>query len=228
MNFLSAVTRVMTANGILRGDTDAPISFSDLQHGATINIARVAIQDELGELLSDLLIPYEKKTTGSITTVAATRSYALATDFVRFFGTPMLYESTSNLELFEYKGGEDALKLAVNNYKTAPGEPFTWYFEAGQTKQISFYAVPTEAKTYTYDYQADVSVTDATDTLPFASEQEAQAFCRLASRRFKLLFEGSDTAALIQDPEHLKAKSTLLAMLSGRNPANSYAPRYQK
>jgi hypothetical protein len=35
--------------------------------------------------------------------------------------------------------------------------------------------------------KGDVSVTNSTDTLPFHNEQEAQAFCRLASRRFKFL-----------------------------------------
>ena len=44
MNFLGAVTRVMRINGILRGDTDAPTTFSDLQHGATIQLAQIAIQ----------------------------------------------------------------------------------------------------------------------------------------------------------------------------------------
>src|SRR5689334_25409676 len=59
----------MRIEGILRGDTDAPTTFSDLQHGATINLAQISIQDELNELTSDTLLPYEKKTTGSIVTV---------------------------------------------------------------------------------------------------------------------------------------------------------------
>ena len=52
MTFLEAVTRIMRSEGIIRGDKDAPVSFSDLQHGATIQLAQMAIQDELNELLS--------------------------------------------------------------------------------------------------------------------------------------------------------------------------------
>lgn len=227
MNFLSGVTRVLRANGILRGDTDAPTTFSDLQHGATISIAQIAIQDELNDLTSDRLIPYEKKTTGSIATVASTRSYTLASDFIRFYGTPLLYCSTDNRELFEAPGGEDALRLTYYDYATSLGDPIWWYFEATTTKKISFFPVPQSVKTWTYHYEADVSVTNSTDTLPFHNEQEAQAFCRLASRRFKLLFEGMDPALLASDPEHLKAKATLIDLMKGKNPSWGWAPVYR-
>lgn len=227
MNFLSAVTRIMRIEGILRGDTDAPTTFSDLQHGATINLAQISIQDELNELTSDTLLPYEKKTTGSIVTVQGTRSYALATDFIRFFGKAMLYDSTSNFEMFLYPGGEDALKVSVYNYKTQQSTPFYFYFEATTTKQISFYPVPQGVVTYAYDYEADVSVTNATDTLPFHNEQEAQAFCRLAARRFKMVYEGMDPALIAQDPEHIKAKAVLADLIIGKNPPRYYAPIYR-
>lgn len=227
MNFLGAVTRIMRIEGILRGDTDAPTTFSDLQHGATINLAQIAIQDELNELTSDTLIPYEKKTTGSIITVAGTRSYALAADFIRFYGKAMLYDSTTNFEMFEFPGGEDRLKVEVYTYKTQQSTPIYFYFEATTTKKISFYPVPQGVVTYTYDYEGDVSVTNATDTLPFHTESEAQAFCRLAGRRFKFLFEGMDPALLMQDPEHMKAKATLADLIIGKNPPKHYAPVYR-
>jgi hypothetical protein len=227
VNALGAVNRVLRAGGILRGDTDAITTFSDLQHGATIQMALLAIQDELTELVSDTLIPYEKKTTGSIVTVAGTRSYALASDFVRFFGTAKLYNSTDNRELFEFSGGEDKLSLMVHDYKTVQGDPSAWYFEAGTTKQISLYQVPNAIKTYAYDYEYDVSVTNSTDTLPFTNEIEAQTFCRLASRRFKYLYEGMDVAGLDTDTERMKAKATLANLLTGKNAPKSYAPVYR-
>jgi hypothetical protein len=226
MNFLSSVTRVLRANGVLRGDTDAPTTFSDLQHGATINLAQLAIQDELNELTSDRLIPYEKKTTGSIATVQGTRSYALATDFIRLYGTPLLYCSADNRQIFEYPGGEDALRLVIFDYATQQGDPIYWYFEATTSKKISFFPVPQSVKTWTYHYEGDVSVTNSTDTLPFHNEQEAQAFCRLASRRFKFLYEGMDPALVAADPEHMKAKATLINLMKGTNPTWGWAPVY--
>lgn len=227
MNFLSGVTRIMRIEGILRGDTDAPTTFSDLQHGATINLAQIAIQDELNELTSDALLPYEKKTSGSIVTIQGTRSYALATDFIRFFGRAMLFCSADSFEMFEYPGGEDRIKILYFDYKTTQSLPIHFYFEATTTKQISFWPVPQSAKTYIYDYEGDVSVTNATDTLPFHNEQEAQAFCRLAARRFKYLYQGLNIADIDQDSEHMKAKAVLADMIVGKNPSKKYAPVYR-
>jgi len=225
MDFIAAVTRIMRAETILRGDTDAPTTFSDLQHGATIQLAQVAIQDELNELTSDNILPYEHSTSGSIATTNGTRSYSLASDFTRFYGVPMLLTGTT--QIFEYRGGEERLKLVFPSYKTDAGTPSWFYFDLATTKKIAFYPVPTSADTYTYDYEKDVSVTSATDTLPFHSEQEAQAFCRLAARRFKYLYQEKDVAGLIQDPEHQKARAALAAMITGKSPAKSYAPVYR-
>lgn len=228
MNFLAGVNRVLRSGGIIRGDTDPVTTFSDLQHGATLNLAIIAIQDELTELVSDKLLPYERQSTGTVgPTVAGTRSYALPSGFIRFFGTPMLYDSSANVQLFEKKGGEDQLKLMDSTYKTTPGNPTLWYFESTTTKKISFYPVPTEAKSYDIDFEGDVSVTSASDTLPFHNEIEAQAFCRLATRRFLCLFEEKDVATLKDDPERIAAKSVLADLISGKNPSKQWAPVYR-
>jgi hypothetical protein len=227
MNFLAGVVRVMRANGIIRGDTDAPTTFSDLQHGATVQLAMIAIQDELTELSSDILLPYEKKTTGSITTVSGTRVYSLASDFVRFYGTAMLYCSADNTQIAEYSGGQDRLRQDIFTYKTDAGDPSCWYFEEGTTKQIGFFQVPNSAKTYTYDYEYDTSVTNTTDVLPFHTEAEAQTFCRIAARRFKWLYESNDISTLMADPERNAAKSTLASLVRGTNPVKNYAPVYR-
>jgi hypothetical protein len=227
VTLISAIGRLLENNGIVRGDTDLPTTLTDLQHGATIRLARNAIQDELNELVSDAVIPYEHAATGSIVTVANTRSYSLPTDFIRMFGRGYLYESTSNLQFTEFAGGEIKLQATYPDYKTALGNPVNWYFDLTTTKKIAFWPIPSEAKTYTFDYEKDVSVTLASDTLPFHNEAEAQAFCRLASRRFKFLFEGMDVVLLAQDPEHLKAKSTLFNLIKGSNPPTRYAPVYR-
>lgn len=227
MTLIQAIARIMRIEGIIRGDTDAPTTLSDLQHGATINQAAIAVQDELVEIASDVMLPYEKTTTGSISTVASTRSYALAADFVRFVGRPMLYCSADNFEMFEFPGGEESLKIAIPNYKTNPSIPSAFYFEGGTTKQISFFPVPQEAKTYTYDYEKNIGVTNSTDTLPFHNEIEAQAFCRLAARRFKYMYQGLDIAQLDADTERAKAKTVLFDLVIGKNPPRHYAPVYR-
>jgi hypothetical protein len=227
MTLIQAIARIMRIEGIIRGDTDAPTSLSDLQHGATINQAAIAVQDELIEIASDVMLPYEKNTTGSIATISGTRSYSLAADFVRFVGTPMLYCTADNFEMFEFPGGEERLKLEVPNYRTVQSDPFAFYFEYGTTKKISFYQVPQSVKTYVYDYEKDISVTAATDTLPFHNEIEAQAFCRVAARRFKYIYQGLDIKDLDADTERQKAKTVLFDLVVGKNAPRHYAPVYR-
>jgi hypothetical protein len=227
MTLIQAIARIMRIEGIIRGDTDAPTSLSDLQHGATINLAAIAVQDELIEIASDAMLPYEKTTTGSIATVSGTRSYSLAADFVRFVGTAMLYCADDNFEMFEFPGGEEKLKLQVPNYRTVQADPFAFYFEHGTTKKISFYQVPQSVKTYVYDYEKDISVTAAADTLPFQNEIEAQAFCRVAARRFKYIYQGLDIKDLDSDTERQKAKTVLFDLIVGKNAPRHYAPVYR-
>lgn len=227
MTFLEAVNRVLRSGGIIRGDTDPVTTFADLQHGATLNLAIIAIQDELNDIVSDKLIPYEKKTTGTITTVSGTRSYTIASDFLRFYGTAMLYCSADNFQMFEYRGGEDALKLAIPNYKTVTGTPYAWYFEATTSKKISFYQVPDAAKTYTFDYEGSVAVSAASDAMPFHNDQESQTFCRIATRRFLCLYEQRDVATLQTDAERLAAKTVLADLMLGKNQPTSWAPAYR-
>lgn len=220
MTLISAIARILENHGIIRGDTDSPTSLSDLQHGATIKIARNAIQDELTEVVSDRLIPYEHAATGSIVTVVGTRSYGLPSDFVRMFGRAGLYYASGNYQIFEYPGGEEKLSVTYPDYKTAQSNPIYWYFDATTTKKIAFWPVPSTVQTYTFDYEKDVSVTSASDTLPFHNEIEAQAFCRLAGRRFKFVYEGKDVSSLYVDPEHQAAKAVLYDLIKG-----SYAPK---
>lgn len=227
-SFLDAVNRVLVANGIIRGDTDLITSFTDLQHSATVALAQVAIQDELAELVSDQCLPYEHKTTGSITTVAGTRSYSLADDFVRFYGEPLMYCTTdSNQIIYPVPGGEDRLRISDVNYKTTQSTPIWFYFDETTTKKVAFYYVPSSAKSYTYDYEASVMVANSTDAMPFHNNTESFQFCRLASRRFKMLYEEMDPALVAVDPERNAAKATLFQLIKGVNPQRRYAPMYR-
>ncbi len=225
--FLDAVNRVLRANGIIKGDDDSITSFSDVQHNATLNLAQIAIQDELTELTADNLIPLERAE-GTITTSAGVRAYALESDFVQFFGHPLLYEASSNRQLFEYPGGEKRLRLEIFDYKTQSGDPNWWYMEDAASKKIAFYQVPNSAKTYTYDYERSVYVEIATDELPFHSKEEAHTFCAMAGRRFKFMFENAQNTELVlsQDPAYQGAKGRLIRLIKGKNPYTSYGKVY--
>lgn len=227
MTFIGAVNRVLRAAGIMRGDDDEIGTFSDLQHNATMNIAIVAVQSELADLVSDRLIPYEKASS-TIATVNGTRTYALASDFMRFFGSnPFFYNATDNVATYEHRGGVDALRHQILDYQTQTGTPSVWYWEDASTKKVAFFPVPNQAQTLSYDYEKDVSVSAATDTLPFHNEAEAQAFVDMVVPLFKLMMTRQDTGQLAKNASHNNAKARLANLLRPTNPCTRYGSTYR-
>jgi hypothetical protein len=226
VTFLEAVNRVLRESGILRGDDDTIASFSDTQHNAALNLAIVAIQNELAGLVSDRLIPYEK-TSGTIATVSGTRAYAVESNFVRFYGqSPFFFDSANNRHIYEWPGGLDNLRHTIYTYATEAGYPNWWYWEDATTKKVAFYQVPNEALTLTYDYEKDVSVTNAADTLPFHTETEARTFVSMAVPHFKLLLTRQSLSGLPEDAGYIRAKAVLADLIKPRNPRNRYGARY--
>ena len=229
MIFLDAVNRILRLNAIIRGDTDLIATFSDTAHNATLNLAIVAVQDELGDMISDKLIPYELAS-GTLAMVSGTRTYALATDFIRFYGHAFFLDGTR--EIFEYHGGREQLQVDVPNYKTVSGTPNWWYWEPASTKQVGFYQIPNAAATYSYDYEKSVMVTNSTDTLPLHNVEENNQFCIMCSRRFKVLFEDTEkmtdiVAVLDSDQTYRRAKRALFQLIKGENSPTKYSPTYR-
>ena len=218
MTFLEAINRVLRTTGIIKGDDDNILTFTDVQHNATLNLAQIAIQNELNSLVADMLIPYERAT-GTITTVAGTRTYSLDPTFVRFWGTPLLYNSADNRQMYMYD--EDQLRLEIYTYKTAQSTPIYWYIVGGATQQIGFYPVPDGVDSWAYEYEKTLSLTNAVDVLPFQTEQQAQVFCTLAARNFLVLFEEQPDKTLTADSIYQMQKSVLYSLIAGTN-----APRY--
>lgn len=232
MTFLDLVNRMLRTCAIIRGDTDAIATFNDIQHNASLNLSIVAAQDELTRLIADRLIPYERKTSGTITTVAGTRTYALASDFLRFYGKAHLYTSSENRQLYEYPGGQERLQLEIYTYATDQGDPSAWYWEPTTTKQIGFFQVPQGSGTvYSYEYEGSVMVSASTDTMPFHNDEENFMFSAMAARRFKFMWEDVKNEMDIQsvldkDTTYRSSKATLIALIKGQNPARNYANQY--
>lgn len=218
MTFLEAINRVLLSTGIINGDDDPILTLSDLQHKATLNLAKIAIQNELNALVADVFIPYERAT-GSITTVAGTRLYNLNTNFVRFWGTPVLFNSAGNRQIYEYS--EDRLRQEIYNYQTVQSEPVYWYLPGGTIQQIGFYPVPDSVQSWDYEYETLAGVSLAGDVLPFHTDQQAQVFCTLASRQFLVMYENQPDKTLTADSIYQTQKSVLYALIVGTN-----APRY--
>ena len=219
MTFLEAVNRLLRINTIIRGDDDAITTFSDTQHSADISLAQIAIQDELTEIISEKLIPYEH-TTDTIALVSGQRSYALNTNFIRFFGTPSFLDTTDNTLIFEHKGGEQALMILDTYYKTVTGSPMYFYWDNTTTKKVGFYNVPSasfDSRSLSYDYEKSVMVTSSTDTMPFHNNEENYAFVSMAAQRFKFMNEKKELGELMHNSTYGNAKSRLYALLRWKN-----------
>jgi hypothetical protein len=226
--FIDGVNRLLRINNIIKGDDDNITAFSDDQHASDIEMAQIAIQDELTDIVSERLIPYEKTNT-TITLLTSTRVYALASDFIRFFGEPHFFDATDNVQIYEWPGGEERLQTQIFTYKTDEGAPTWWYWDATTSKKVAFFNVPNSVynnRSLSYDYEKDVSVTNTTDTMPFHNTIEFQAFISAASRRFHFMIADKDLGLLTEDATYNNAKSRLYALIRPTNPSKFYGSGY--
>jgi len=232
MNFVGAVNRILRITGVIRGDTDPVVTFSDLQHGATLNLAIIAVQDTMTDLTAFYDFPSER-VSSSITLLTGTRTYALPSDFVQFWqDNQFFYDSVGSNQMFEYSGGEKQLSKSVWTYQTDIGSPNWWYYVEGATKQVGFYQIPDvnfNNRVLTFDYEKDVIPINATDNMPFIRDIESNIFCQMAAIRFQSLFNANPkqpSAPVDQNPEYRNFRSTLLRLINPKKPNKYYGPIY--
>ena len=239
MDFLGGVNRLLRAEGALRDDDSLLTSFSGTSFAASSEFAQIAIQTELTSLVAEGFLPYEEKD-ATLTLVDGTRLYALASDFVRFRDKdPFLLKvdvsgASLNETLRQWPGGEDALRQNVWGYRDETGAPGWFYVSGGTVKQIGLYKVPDSTAagdTYRYYYESAVSVAIETDDLPFATEQEAETFIRVAGRRYKFIQAAPELrlqlwpAGLKNDGEREDALGVLQSLLRATPPTGYYGRR---
>lgn len=233
--FLDSVNRVMRINTIIGADDDDLTSFDDAQHIATLQIAKIAIQSTLTELVSDRIIPYEEAD-GTITALDGQRVYSLPADFIRFKGeNPFLLKldasnNSENIPVIEYPGGEERLRKQVLDYREQSGEPHWWYQINSATKQIGLYQVPNASvdnTVYRFPYEKSVYVTVATDVMPFTTVQESHAFDDMAARRFQFMFTNQPIEGLERDSVYAAGKTNLINLLRKTNPSRKYGYSYR-
>ena len=232
MTFLGAVNRILRITGIIRGDTDVIQTFSDLQHGATLNLAIIAIQDTFTDIMAFYDFPAERGT-ASLTMVTGQQAYPLATDFVEFWQDgAFFYDATGSNHIFEYPGGERQLNRSIFTYRTDLGSPNWWYYIEGTSKQVGFYQVPNSVyggRVFTYDYEKDIVPTQATDQMPFLRDIENNTFCQMAAVRFQAMFNANpkESAPDVERiPQYINSRSTLLKLITPDKPNKFYGLQY--
>lgn len=232
MTFLGAINRILRITTIMQWDDDDITAFSSTQHAATISLARQAVQHVTNDLISDAFL-FPEDAQDNITTVASTRTYSLASDFVRFQGTDPQFQHLTGIAgtdadgqfLMEYPGGENKLKKEIPAYTSQTGTPQWYYFTGDQ--EIGIYPVPGTVEVYRYDYQKDVMPENEADTLPVQSEQMAYAYVDMSARVFSLLFTRQPVDLIEQDVIYKRAKGALFALNRKADPINKYGFSYR-
>lgn len=243
MNYLDAVNRLLRIEGIVSGDDTDATSFSDTAHSNSINLAKIAIDSELSDCVSDKVIPYEEAD-GHITLAQSTQKYSLASDFVRMIDENPFLEKVDAAtstgvaqgeRLYAYNGGEKQLRSDQWDYRTKEGDPTHFYFVGGTSNQIGIWQVPdsnANGEIYRYFYQKAVSVTNESDLIPFINEDTARAFVDACAIRFRAIRLDPDIrkqlypSGVENDPEHQAAKARLFELIRREPPPSSYGRKY--
>jgi len=230
MNFLKAVQQILINSTYIRGDDEAPDDFDSLQYPAAIRISRNAVKYQITRLIANHLIPYEFRV-GEIVTrdgtgnPEAARTYDLPSDFVRFFGKSPFLQNDFNLQIFEFD--DDDLRLSNNRSNVDIGQPYAWYIERDVEKKIGLVAIPNEIKRWTFQYEAEVQVSNENDTLPFQSEQEAEQFVDLCTEHFKIIDAGGRLSDIETDIGIKSARSILVDLMRYTNKPRRYGNAYR-
>ena len=230
MTFLEAVNRLFVTNGFIREDTDPITSFSQVQHNASIGIAKVAIQDELTDLVSRKMLGYERED-GTIT-FDGSRVYTLPEDFRSFAKDAAYFKTSDNDYVYQYPGGLAQLEFDDPLYQTtSSGQATHWYWDSNSSKRVGFWPIPSSGDSVTYRYEKSVMVTGQGNALPFHTDEEAFAFCTMAARRFKFLYETPNEARDVQailenDTSYRTARGTLYRLMRGQHDVGYYGHKY--
>lgn len=240
MDFLAGVNRVLREANIIRGDDDALTGFTGTAHSASQQLAQIAIQAEVSNVIALGIIPFERDAK-TITLISGTSTYTLDTSFVNFLdSSPDLIKedgsgNATDTRIFKWSGGEDDLRLQVPKYREESGPATHWYFNGSASKTIGLYKVPDASDNgavYRYYFQKSVRVSLTSDTIPFVSEQEAEQFIVACTHRFKYLRSTRIEQKQLwpngieADRDHEGALATLQGLLRTTKPARAYGRKY--
>ena len=237
MKFVEGVSRILRKQGILRGDDDAVTSFSDTQHSHPIQLAQIAIQEELNYLMSQPEINNHLQTgSGFVTPALPSYAYALNSNFIAFEeDKPVFYKCNASNEptgtlVRQYPGGWEAIRKNFPKFATDSGDPTYWYWVNDQ-RGVGFWPNPAAGSTtkYQYYYRQNIQVEDEDDTFPFRLETHAYQFCDVVARRFDILFKvGPKEISDVPESDQilLGKRSNLINMILGQIKPQHRGRRY--
>lgn len=164
---LDCVNEVFKRVNNIQGDAAALTTLTDSARQHPIDVTIQVVNEGIDELFkqSHVSLPNEQKE-ATITLLTGIRSYALATDLTEMIFP--LIDKTNTQFIWKFPGTyEDMLLLDPEQDDT--GLPW-WGIISPVNSQLFMNVSPEAAdngKVYTYQYEKDLSMATATDTVPF-------------------------------------------------------------
>lgn len=216
---LNGVNEVLKRAGFIAGDAGVLTTLTDTARQTSIDTCVQVINEGVSELFtaSGMPMPNEQKE-GTVTLVAGTRSYSLASDVVQVHW-PMV-DKTNTQFLYKFPGEYNDMLLldpeqddtGLPVYATLRPTDFKLFLDKAPTSAEA-------GRIYTYQYHRDLVLASASDTMPFTDavfRSMVPAWVQLWKRENRNEFDGDLFKHSI---------GTASRMLSGMQPRTSYNPR---
>lgn len=216
---LECVNETLKRVGMIAGDAGELSSLADSARQRSIDVAVQVINEAIDELYTTSHIPMPNgQGESTITLVAGTKNYTLATTLVEL-RWPMI-DKTNTQFLQPYPGGYNAMLLGdpeqddtgLPHYGAIrPTDGALWLDRAPEAADAG--------RVYTYQYDRDVVMADASDTVPFKDavfRAMIPVWTQLWKREMRQDFDG--------DLYRLNLGRAARA-LTQRNARTSYSPR---
>lgn len=164
---LNCVNEILKRTSIIAGDSGVLTSLTDSARQVWIDQAVQVVNEGIDELYSTSEIPLpNEQAESSVVLVVGTRAYTLASDMVQL-RWPFI-DKTNSQFIMEYPGGYNAM-LQLDLEQDDTGLP---HFGAIRPTDglLHLDRAPTSAeagKTYTYQYDKDLVIDAAAETVPF-------------------------------------------------------------
>lgn len=164
---LDAVNEVFKRVNNIQGDANALTSLTDSARQHPIDVAVQVINEGIDELYSQshVELPSEQAE-ATISLIAGTRSYPLNANLTKLI-FPLIDKVNTNF-IWKFPGDYEGM-LELDPEQDDTGLPW-WAIISPVTGQLYMNVIPTSAEAghvYTYQYTKDLSVVNASDTMPF-------------------------------------------------------------
>jgi hypothetical protein len=165
---LNCVNEILKRTQIIAGDAGLLTTLTDSGRQPSIDMAVQVVNEGNDELFtaSSVPMPNEQKE-GTITLVTGTRHYSLASDLIQLRWP--LIDKTNSQYMREYPGGYNAILQAdleqddtgLSQYAVIRPTDGKLYLDRAPTSVEN-------GKVYTYQYDRDLVMSSASDTVPFS------------------------------------------------------------